>query len=80
MEPTLGGEEKTRGGLESSALVGSIGARTEQVSIVKAKNSVSFWGCKSPATSGVVVIHTYTCTSHTQRSVGWPPVIKSHDL
>lgn len=50
MKPTLEGEEKTRDGLESSVLVGSIETRTKQVSILKAKNSVSFGVRETSAT------------------------------
>lgn len=46
MKLTLEGEEKTRGGLESSVLVGLLETRTKQVSVVKAKNPVNFGGPK----------------------------------
>lgn len=65
MKLTLEGEEKTRGGLESSVLVGSIGTRTKQVSMAKAKNSVSFRGSREFSHGGVVVIHLATQCSVT---------------
>jgi len=59
MKLTLEGEEKTRGGLESSVLVGLLETRTKQVSVLKAKNPVNLLGDPKEFSHGVawLVIH-----------------------
>jgi hypothetical protein len=78
MKPTMEGEEKTRGGLESSVLVGSIETRTKQVSIIKAKNSVNFRGVRGEFSHGWRGGDTYiyTCTSLPATQYSIPSVIQ----